>query len=67
MNLPKIVIDPEGYTVLVFDSFEERATFIRAHIPSGEAFGLMRCSTQTPYTIAWKHTDLTTPLILGTK
>lgn len=56
----RIILDPDGLVVLEFDTFEDRASFVKFRVP---VFNAMRPSTEWPR-LTWKLTDLKSVTVL---
>lgn len=59
----RIILDPDGLVVLEFDTFEDRASFVKFRVPKGPVFNAMRPSTEWPR-LTWKLTDLKSVTVL---
>jgi hypothetical protein len=67
MKTKKITIDPAGFVVFWFESWADRAEFIRDYLPPGNPFSTMRTGgtdKTKDIRLSWVLTDLKSPFDL---
>lgn len=64
-GLQRIIIDPAGYVVFEFFTFDQRADFL-CLIPHGEIYGNTRYNTtdEPPYRVTFQLDDFKQPFII---
>jgi hypothetical protein len=51
-----ILLDPEGYVIFQFNSWDERGAWMQANVPPGELWQRARCGDN--FRVCWKLADL---------